>query len=102
VPGLVARGHDLAFLHLDPTPVHTTAVVKPRLALFSIGCSGVDQTIEALQEWNPDICFSHNIRDLGVDRRLASLAPVVKFMHGDFGTCIGGQKMLGQHSAICS
>jgi glycosyltransferase involved in cell wall biosynthesis len=96
VPGLVARSHDLAFLHLDPTPVHTTAVVKPRLALFSIGCSGVDQTIKALQEWNPDICFSHNMRALGVDRRLALLAPVVKFMHGYFGTCIGGQKMFGQ------
>ncbi len=96
VPGLVSRGHDLAFLHLDPTPVTTTGLAKSCLTQFSIGCSGADQTLKALQEWRPDICFSHNMRDLGVDRRLASLVPVVKFMHGYFGTCISGQKMFGQ------
>jgi glycosyltransferase involved in cell wall biosynthesis len=43
--------------------------------------------------WAPDVCFSHNMRDLGVETRLLDAAPVVKFMHGYFGTCIGGQKM---------
>jgi glycosyltransferase involved in cell wall biosynthesis len=33
------------------------------------------------------------MHDLGVDRALETMAPVVKFMHGYFGTCIGGQKM---------
>jgi glycosyltransferase involved in cell wall biosynthesis len=33
------------------------------------------------------------MREIGVDARLTDIAPVVKFMHGYFGTCISGSKM---------
>jgi glycosyltransferase involved in cell wall biosynthesis len=42
--------------------------------------------------WGPDVAFSHNMRPLEVERRLLDAVPVAKFMHGYFGTCIGGQK----------
>jgi glycosyltransferase involved in cell wall biosynthesis len=43
--------------------------------------------------WKPDACFSHNMSALRVDEALAARVPVVKMMHGYFGTCIGGEKV---------
>jgi glycosyltransferase involved in cell wall biosynthesis len=94
-PGLAARGHTVAMLHLDPIPLNGSRTdAMKSLEQFSIGLSGSEQTIIALQQWGPEICFSHNMRDLELERQLFSLGPVVKFMHGYFGTCIGGQKTL--------
>jgi hypothetical protein len=45
-----------------------------------------------VSEWRPDVCFSHNMRPLDVDDRLAADWPVAKMMHGYFGTCVSGQK----------
>ena len=43
--------------------------------------------------WRPDVCFSHNIGPLAIDRALTSRWPVVKMLHGFFGTCVSGLKM---------
>src|SRR5262245_31114003 len=89
-PGLAARGHSIAMLHLDPiSPNRGQSVAMKSLEQFSIGLSGSNRTMKSLEQWRPEICFSHNMRDLMLERRLFSLAPVVKFMHGYFGTCIG-------------
>jgi glycosyltransferase involved in cell wall biosynthesis len=94
-PGLGARGHAVAMLHLDPIPLNGSRTdAMKSLEQFSIGLSGSERTIASLQRWRPEICFSHNMRDLELERQLFSLGPVVKFMHGYFGTCIGGQKTL--------
>ena len=82
-------------LHLDPIPLNGSRTdAMKSLEQFSIGLSGSERTITSLQRWRPEICFSHNMRDLELERQLFSLGPVVKFMHGYFGTCIGGQKTL--------
>jgi glycosyltransferase involved in cell wall biosynthesis len=94
-PGLAARGHTVAMLHLDTIPLNGSRTdAMKSLEQFSIGLNGSDRTIKSLQQWGPEICFSHNMRDLELERQLFSLGPVVKFMHGYFGTCIGGQKTL--------
>ena len=49
--------------------------------------------MDRIRRWQPDVCFSHNMRALTVDAGLMAVAPVVKFMHGYFGTCAGGLKM---------
>jgi glycosyltransferase involved in cell wall biosynthesis len=66
-----------------------------RLPLFSVGRDGVDAAFEAVRAWRPEICFSNNMRDLGIEERLLGIAPVVRFMHGYNGTCISGQKSFG-------
>jgi glycosyltransferase involved in cell wall biosynthesis len=45
-----------------------------------------------MEQWSPDVCFSNNMRYLGVEERLLAAWPVVKMMHGFFGTCLGGHK----------
>jgi glycosyltransferase involved in cell wall biosynthesis len=51
------------------------------------------EAMSAMRAWQPELCFSHNVADLQLEAALAGAFPVVKFMHGYFGTCMGGQKM---------
>jgi glycosyltransferase involved in cell wall biosynthesis len=95
VPGLASRGHDIALLYLDDVPAIPSPGASHETPHFSVARDGLDRTLAAVGRWQPEICYSHNMRDLDVDRRLLAIAPVVKFMHGYFGTCVSGQKMFG-------
>ncbi len=49
--------------------------------------------LDELCRWAPDAVFSHNMGPLDVDRHLLARWPVVKMLHGYFGTCVSGLKM---------
>lgn len=89
IPGLAARGHAVALLHLDPARpgAPSPAPGAPHFCL-----AGGSAALDAALGWRPDVVFSHNMRVLETERALLAARPVVKFMHGYFGTCIGGQK----------
>ena len=53
---------------------------------------GEAQAFAAAEEWRPTVCFSHNMNALAIEAGLVSRWPVVKMMHGYFGTCVSGQK----------
>lgn len=93
---LAARGHGISILHRDPPglPARVSRAIAS-LPQFSVAAAGLDGAIQAATAWAPDVCFSHNMNVLAVDRRLAGIAPVVKFMHGYFGTCVSGLKRHG-------
>jgi glycosyltransferase involved in cell wall biosynthesis len=95
VIGLASRGHDMAMLYLDHVPVMPSPGVDHVRPHFSVARDGLDHAMAAVARWQPQICYSNNMSDLGVDRRLMEIAPVVKFMHGYFGTCVSGLKMFG-------
>lgn len=93
VGALVVRGHRVAIIHRDPIglPARVSDTIAA-LPQFSVARAGLDAAIAAVADWAPDVCYSHNMNVLAVDRRLAGVAPVVKFMHGYFGTCVSGLK----------
>lgn len=93
-PGLVARGHQVAILHCN-RPAGSAAVPVAAVPRFGIDELGPQIAFASVASWDPDVCFSQNMHDLDVDARLASRAPVVKMMHGYFGTCVSGQKSFG-------
>ena len=99
VTGLAARGHDIAMLYLDRVPVMPSPGIGNLPPHFSVVRDGLDHALAAVARWQPQICYSNNMSDLGVDRRLMAIAPVVKFMHGYFGTCVSGLKMFALPSA---
>ena len=90
--GLAARGHALALLHRDATPATIAEASMRAFPQFSVAVDGIEPTLDRIGRWDPDLCFSHNMNVLDIDRALIARWPVVKFMHGYFGTCIGGQK----------
>jgi glycosyltransferase involved in cell wall biosynthesis len=95
VGGLIARGHELAIVHRDPIAPSGRVPSMAALPQFSVAGDGIDAAIAGARAWSPDVCFSHNMNVLAIDRRLADVAPVVKFMHGYFGTCVSGLKRFG-------
>jgi len=93
--GLASRGHELAIVHRDATPAPFAAAATRGLPQFTVAVEGIEPTIGRIARWAPDVCFSHNMDILDIDRALLARWPVVKFMHGYLGTCIGGQKRHG-------
>ncbi|HZR23155.1 MAG TPA: glycosyltransferase family 4 protein [Vicinamibacterales bacterium] len=88
---LIARGHHVAVMHRDVVRGPGTSLFSS-LPQFSVVTAGMDAAIAAARAWRPDVCYSHNMNVLEVDAALASTMPVVKFMHGYFGTCVSGLK----------
>ena len=92
--GLIARGHNIAILHRDSAVPPFAADATYALTQISVA-AGLGAALDEVAAWRPDVCFSHNMDRLEVDRALAVRWPLVKFMHGYLGTCIGGQKRYG-------
>ena len=92
MPALAERGHAVAFLHLDLLREGEDTPAPPDAPHFCIASEGVEGALAGARRWGPDVVFSHNLRPLEVERALLAGWPVVKMMHGYFGTCIGGQK----------
>ena len=92
IPALRARGHSVALLFVR------RGSGSPLVGGLDGPCVGVDpdrmgSAFEELKAWGPDVCFSNNMAPLQVEGRLLDEWPVVKFMHGNFGTCISALKM---------
>jgi glycosyltransferase involved in cell wall biosynthesis len=93
IVALEARGHAIAIAYCNDSGSDEAGGVSRRLLRFHLAGARFREALDALREWAPDVCYSHNMSDLAVDRHLQRVAPVVKFMHGYFGTCVSGQKM---------
>lgn len=89
VPALQARGHRVAVLyhHGAASPRFERADLR-----VSVQDEGLDAAVRALGRWGADVYFSHNMAPLDVERRALAEWPVVKMMHGYFGTCVSGSK----------
>ncbi|HKO97123.1 MAG TPA: glycosyltransferase family 4 protein [Pyrinomonadaceae bacterium] len=90
--GLIRRGHQLAFLHCQSTDVNQSSLSGESFPHFSTAHGGVEGALKHVNEFAPDVCYSHNMNDLKLEQVLLDSFPVVKFMHGYFGTCISGLK----------
>lgn len=89
IPALQARGHAVALL------CRRSGTGADRIGvdlLVDVEGKGVDAAFRELRRWGADVCFSHNMAPLDVERRALAEWPVVKMMHGYFGTCVSGLK----------
>ena len=92
VTELAARGHEMALAYCTDSGEAEPGSALQRLPRFHVAGPQADAAFAALCRWAPDVCFAHNMHDLAIERRLATVARVVKFMHGYFGTCISALK----------
>lgn len=90
MPELRRRGHEVALAYGS---AGKTATVSAAHVTFDIGGGRLQAATEHIARWQPDVCYSHNMGPLDVDRTLAGRWPVVKMLHGFFGTCVSGLKM---------
>jgi glycosyltransferase involved in cell wall biosynthesis len=92
VPALRQRGHEVALVHYRGNGSRAPLAAAVELAL-GVEDRGLEDVFSALAAWRPDVAFSHNMGPLAVDRQLLARWPVVKMLHGYFGTCVSGLKM---------
>jgi glycosyltransferase involved in cell wall biosynthesis len=104
MPALLSRGHELAFLHHNTSGEEgPTTLLHMHVPAASVVDDGLDGALRKMREWRPEVCFSHNMRVLDVDERLAAEWPTAKMLHGYFGTCVSGQKAHAfPRTAACS
>jgi glycosyltransferase involved in cell wall biosynthesis len=89
---LRTRGHQVALLYCRRSTGRTPVRGAAEFAL-GIEERGLNDVLSELREWSPEVCFSHNMEPLEIDRVLTGEWPVVKMLHGYFGTCVSGLKM---------
>ena len=93
ITALEARGHSIAFAYCSDSGTDEAGGVSRRLLRFHLEGSDTRTAFDAIRQWSPDVCYSHNMHDLALEMGLGQVAPIVKFMHGYFGTCVSGLKM---------
>jgi glycosyltransferase involved in cell wall biosynthesis len=93
IAALESRGHTVSFAYCSDSGSDEAAGVSRRLTRFQLAGPEAPRAVDAVRKWGPDVCYAHNMRDLDVEAALGRIAPIVKFMHGYFGTCVSGQKM---------
>jgi glycosyltransferase involved in cell wall biosynthesis len=90
IPALRARGHSVALLFVRRRGAPLVGEVDgPQVAVEP---PNIEAAFAELRAWGPDVCFSNNMAPLDVERRALDEWPVVKFMHGYFGTCVSALK----------
>ncbi len=91
IPALRNRGHSIALLFVrrgGGVPL-VAAIDGPAVG---VDAEHIDWSFAELRSWDPDVCFSNNMAPLDVETRSLAEWPVVKFMHGYFGTCVSALK----------
>jgi glycosyltransferase involved in cell wall biosynthesis len=86
------RGHQVALLYHRRSEAASPLRSSAQLAV-GVEERGMNAALDELRRWGPDAAFSHNMGPLDVDRQLLARWPVVKMLHGYFGTCVSGLKM---------
>lgn len=92
IPALRARGHHVAVLAAGAAGAAGPTRLDPGGDVISAADEGLDGALARARSWGADVCFSHNMRPLDIETRLMTILPVVKMMHGYFGTCVSGLK----------
>jgi glycosyltransferase involved in cell wall biosynthesis len=90
IAALRARGHAIALLFVQRRGAPLVGHVDG--PSVEVDPANFEAAFAELRAWRPDVCFSNNMEPLAIERRALDEWPVVKFMHGYFGTCISALK----------
>jgi glycosyltransferase involved in cell wall biosynthesis len=93
IPALLARGHEIMFLHAsDAQPGRSTVTsAAPRTPSVRAGTADALAQVAA---WRPEVIYAHGIVDVNLEATLAAQYPTVFFAHSYYGACISGTKRL--------
>jgi glycosyltransferase involved in cell wall biosynthesis len=91
IPALLARGHELMYLHaIDSQPempvVTDCAPNMPRVL------AGTASVLAEVAAWKPDAIYAHGMVDVTLEAALAAKYPTVFFAHDYYGACVSGTK----------
>jgi glycosyltransferase involved in cell wall biosynthesis len=94
LPCLLARGHELGFMHERPLDRSHEYIGAPELhlATWCVAELGLSTALRALDEWKPDVVYSHGLESAELEAALLRAYPNVLFAHNYYGICGTGTK----------
>ncbi len=94
IPGLLRRGHSISLLHEYSFDKQRESIdpLEARLASWSCRDLGAKPALDAVDEWEPDLVYSHGLNDGLLEDALVNRYPVIWYAHTYLGTCISGRK----------
>jgi glycosyltransferase involved in cell wall biosynthesis len=95
IPALLERGHRVGMLYdyvADPAKPTVDPEAEELPVWFGDQFEQRPELWRQLVEWAPDAVYSQGIGSAEIDRELQKTFPVVRFMHGYWGTCATGRK----------
>ena len=93
IPELSRAGHEIAFWHEVDEPVERAQIEMTNdTPTWCAAEMGAEQALAALDDWQPDVIYTHKLSDPDLERKVLDLAPSVFFAHDYNGTCISGNK----------
>src|SRR6059036_744317 len=79
-PGLMAAGHEVAFLSELAAPRDRDPMPLPhRTPTWCVEELGIGSALDGLRRWKPDVLYAHSVREPALERRLLDVAPSVFF-----------------------
>lgn len=89
VPALARRGHAVGVWYEEGAAAGRAADPGiPRWFNASHSSS-----FGQLEQWRPDLVFTHGLRSPALEARVLAIAPAIAFAHSYLGTCVSGTKM---------
>ena len=94
LPAFAAAGHEVAWLHESDWPPDREPIGCPeQVVTWCASELGVTRSLAGLQQWKPDLIYTHGLRDAGLEASVIKTAPSVLYVHNYYGTCISGDKL---------
>jgi glycosyltransferase involved in cell wall biosynthesis len=90
---LSAAGHEIALWHEQRGPAERDMIELPiGSPSWCVESLGLAAALDGLQQWRPDVLFSHGVSAPDVEMALLRIAPNVMFVHAYHGSCVSGTK----------
>jgi glycosyltransferase involved in cell wall biosynthesis len=93
IPGLAARGHEVACWFESSGHGSEPIVSSPQQGPVWTAKPNARDALEPLGQWKPDVIYLHGLRSVPLERQLVGIAPIVFFAHSYYGSCISGEKL---------
>lgn len=94
LPAFFRAGHEVAWLYETDPPSDREEISCPADArAWSVSGLGINEALRKLEEWRPDVIYTHGMFDTSLEASIIDTAPSVLYVHNYYGTCISGDKL---------
>jgi glycosyltransferase involved in cell wall biosynthesis len=100
IPALADGGHEVAMLcEMNSPAAHPMLHIPGRK--WSVSEIGAEQALHEVRDWQPEIIYTHAMRDPVLELAVMQMAPALVFAHDYSVTCISGAKRFAFPTISC-
>src|SRR5262245_50873639 len=94
LPGLVARGHEIALMYEKPAAAGRPTIddTVPGIPSWHARDSDPADALLAAEDWRPDLAYVHGVAQPALEAKIVRRFVAVLCAHNYYGTCATGRK----------